>query len=447
MTVYEFVGVTALDASNTKYLDLLHSDLLQRASEKQQAMENDEFFPRTHFRIELMKLAENRASYTIQQLITALEATTTLTELSVDGNRRRREPPPLSIRRVLVEPICQCLANLRLLNEHHPLQEVDFYNVHPDVVRPFLVAFKQFGIHKMIFSHLERFPIHFLLDFCRDNSNLKVLHLSEMKLTDGGAAVALPPSDYPNGDSSTLNLDMLLLDQIKFETSIAENNFAHFVAQLSVSALVLGGLQDEEYYAFKMPAVEQLTLWPECEPKSWEAALDAGMATVIRLTVVFELYREDGDTTEKLKSLTRMIRGAVKLNSLTIYNDSSRNPLRLPRQFFQALEACSTVTEIHGNHHDGDRPLFTASEVRQLRRITARNSELGQFLANPSIFPNNKVLTLMRQFNNCPTGLYVLTRRLPEIFSFEMGNSLFPLIVEPNPTRNLRKRRKISYKY
>jgi hypothetical protein len=113
------------------------------------------------------------------------------------------------------------------------------------------------------------------------------------------------------------------------------------------------------------------------------------------------------------------------------------------------LEACATVTEIHVNDNDGDGIPYAlpVPEVQPLRRITARNRVLGEFVANPSTLPNDKLLTLMRQFNNCPTGLYMLARRLPEVYSFQKGNSLFPLMVEPNLTRKLRKRRKISYKY
>ena len=205
-----------------------------------------------------------------------------------------------------------------------------------------------------------------------------------------------------------------------------------------VSALVLGALQDEENYEFKMPLVEQLTLRPSCKIKHFQAALGAGMSTVKRLTVEFFRY-EGCAATEKLEALTRMIRGAVKLNSLTLRtyagNGLNHLPLRqsihLPlRQLFQALEACATVTEIHVNNYDGSPNIFTEPEVQELLRITARN----RFVANPSTFPNDKLLNLMIQLSDCPSGLYMLTRRLPEVFSFEKGDSLFPLM-EPNTTR------------
>jgi hypothetical protein len=237
-----------------------------------------------------------------------------------------------------------------------------------------------------------------------------------------------------------------MLDQIKLETLSAATHFAHLLSHMSVSALVLGSLKDEEYCAFKMPAVECLTVHRALEIRHFQAALDAGMATVTRLIVIFD-FDDENETTKKLESLTRMIRGAVQLNSLTIQTHG-RNPLTVspPRQLFQALEACASITEIQVNNEDGNPRYFTELNVRQLRRITARNSKLGTFVAHPSTFPNDKMLALMLQLHHCPTGLYMLTRRLPEMFSFQKGHCLFPSMVEPNPTRKLRKRRKISYK-
>ena len=269
--------------------------------------------------------------------------------------------------------------------------------------------------------------------------------------------------------ATTLNLDTLFLYNVTFTTSFAATIFAHLLAHTSVATLRLGKIlpqvaeMDDEYdgeftkrivSGFTMPRVEELTLYSECGIAHFHAALDAGMTTVTRLFANFQLsmrHEDENDPARKLECLTRMIRGAVKLNSLSIHKHSSRNPLSSqnplspPRQLFDALEACASITEIHVNRHDDDDddgpPDFTESQVQQLRRITARNTELGQFVANPSTFPNTKLLTLMRQFNKCPTGLYVLTRRLPELFSFQKGDRLFPTM-DANTTRKLPKRRK-----
>ena len=409
------------------------------------------------FWLDIAELAENQTHYTVPQIVTALNATTTLTRLVVDGGPDY-EPRPLSQQRV-VEPICQCLANLRLQDEDHPLQAVELRYMDSDLIRQFVVAMKRGSIPHVTFHSVKSLPVHFLTDFCHDNSNLKVLKLKGLTLNDGGAA-------DPIGDSvaATINLDKLTLDNVRFSSTLAATNFAHLLAHMSVSALELGKLrpqvvgmdEDLEYdddsfdeyddeqstnrivSGNKMPSVEQLTLLSECESKDFQAALDAGMASVKRLSVHFYLPLED-DPTGKLESLNAMIRGAVKLNSLNILSCDGNFLRRSPRPFFQALEACASVTEIHVNNDSTEQP-----ELRKLHRFTARNSKLGQFVANPSTFPNAKLLTLMRQFNKCPTGLYLLTRRLPEVFSFAKGYSLFPWIVEPNSTRKLSKRRKFS---
>ena len=397
-------------------------------------MENDALDLGTQFWLDI----GNQTDITVAQLITALNATTTLTRLvvscydsSVNVDSRR-----------VVEPLCRCLADLRLQNEHHPLKAIHFHYLDSDSVGQFLVALKQFGITRVLLRlpiNRMSFPIHFFMDLCRDNSKLKVLNLKNVTFTGQVAADPIGGSA-----TTTLNLDKLILNEINFDTKFAANNFAHLLSHMSVLALELGALLDE-YDLFKMPSVEVLTVYAGSETKHFQAVLEAGMSTVTRLTVDFMPLDDENETTKKLKSLTHMIRGAVKLRSLTIHNHSSRNQLCPPRQLFQALEACASITEIHVNHDDGYPHDFTEPEVQQLRQITARNSELGQFVGNPSTFPNDKLLILMLQLDECPSGLYMLARRLPEVFSFEKGNCLFPSM-EPNLTRKLRKRRKISYK-
>ena len=397
-------------------------------------MENDALDLGTHFWLHFDALADNQESYTVPQLVTALETTTTLRTLAVSSyssvtvnvNSPR-----------IVEPLCRCLADLRLQNEQHPLKAIHFHYLDSDIVRQFFVALKQCGIPRVLLRS-RTFPIRFLIDFCRDNSNLKVLNLKNITFADEDAADRIGYSA-----AITLNLDKLMLDHVRFKTLTAATNFAQFLVHLSVSDLELGTLQ-EEYCEIKIPSVEQLTLYYGSEIKHFKAALDAGMLTVKRLNVQLDFHYEN-ETTKKLKSLTRMIRGGVKLNSLTIHSHGY-NQLSPPRQLFQALAACASVTGIHVNGSDSNRHDFTELEVQQLRRITVRNSELGQFMANTSSFSRDKLLTLMIQLSDCPSGLYMLTRRLPETFSFQKGNSLFPLMVDPNPTRMLRKRRKISYK-
>jgi hypothetical protein len=167
------------------------------------------------FSIELTTLAKNLADFTVQQLITALEATTTLTTLVVRGPTIMYEP--LSVQRVM-ESLCRCLANLRRQNEHHPLKAIYLKDVRRDMVRQLLVALKQFGISIVIFRSTDPFPVHWLLDFCHENNNLKVLELHLMPFTDEVVANSI------GGSASTMSLDKLILNHVKFQSSFAATN-------------------------------------------------------------------------------------------------------------------------------------------------------------------------------------------------------------------------------
>ena len=66
-----------------------------------------------------------------------------------------------------------------------------------------------------------------------------------------------------------------------------------------------------------------------------------------------------------------------------------------------------------------ERPGFLQDPVHLMRKLAARNEELARFEANPSIYPTENLLALMPRFDNCPTGRYMLSRSLPQVFSFE----------------------------
>ena len=90
-----------------------------------------------------------------------------------------------------------------------------------------------------------------------------------------------------------------------------------------------------------MPSVEKLTLEPDCRLDHFHAALETGMVTVTELTAFID-YNDIDRATAKLESLTRMIRGAVRLISLMLTTDLPS----LPRQLVEAVDACATVTHI-----------------------------------------------------------------------------------------------------
>ena len=187
------------------------------------------------------------------------------------------------------------------------------------------------------------------------------------------------------------------------------------------------------------PSVKHLDLLGHCLTKHFQIALEAGTASVNDLCVDIQGGDDDDVLSEKPGLLASFIRRAVQLNRLSIHYLSSRTN----RPLFQAIEACATVTEVEMHcSWKGAKIYHPATdcfphERQHLDRITTRNEELHRFVANPGIYPVNKILPLMRGFDHCPTGLYMLARRLPEIFSFSTGENLFQA-AEPN-----RKKRRI----
>ena len=80
-----------------------------------------------------------------------------------------------------------------------------------------------------------------LFEFCRDNSNLKVLELLDCAI--GGGATALPPHDEGRQDTMVLTLDKLTLGGVVLLNSAAASDCAKLIAaNINLSALVLDGI-------------------------------------------------------------------------------------------------------------------------------------------------------------------------------------------------------------
>ena len=394
---------------------------------------NNELDLGTEFQIDFRSLSRSETSYTVHQLTTALEATTTLTELGL-LIEEDFEPGAGNNQSAIVDPLCRCIANLRLQNEHHPLRSlvlvdtVDFLvaNGLLDTFQQFLTAAKQYGIRRLKLFGAHELPMQVLVDFCRGNNDLKDLDM------DYVFACADTTVDRPLDASFVLALDKLVLDDILLRDDSSATDFADLVARMNFSVLTLGRVSATDSRGnscarmmsriasevFKSP-LDQLTLLFNCELPHFQAALEAAVVSVTDLTVYFP---DDADTFAKVERLVGMIRGAIQLSSLAIENGSGDgfdlcrfNP---PPQLFQAIEACATLTRIEVNHH-GDRRDFSPDQVQQLQKVTTRNKELNWFRVNPCIYPTRNLPALMCQFDNCPTGRYMLARRLPELLSFE----------------------------
>jgi hypothetical protein len=98
-----------------------------------------------------------------------------------------------------------------------------------------------------------------------------------------------------------------------------------------------------------------------------------------------------------------------------------------------AIDACATLTQIQLDK----RGIVEFSPVK-LQGVMTRNQELGRFVTNPGIYPTNKLLALMCQFDNCPSGRYMLARHLPAVFSFER--------IKRTASSTDRKQKKVRYR-
>ena len=85
---------------------------------------------------------------------------------------------------------------------------------------------------------------------------------------------------------------------------------------------------------------------------------------------------------------------------------------RMTVAFFHAAEACATVTTIQvcATAMDSYSPShihFSQREQHQLQRIATRNVELGRFVASPSTYPTEQLLTLLGQFKQFTSCVFV----------------------------------------
>lgn len=91
----------------------------------------------------------------------------------------------------------------------------------------------------MKFDDMDCLTIDSFFEFCRGDSNIKVLEVEDCAI--GGGATALPPHDEGRQETIVLTLEKLAFDFVSFRNSAALYNCAKFVAaNIHLSALVLG---------------------------------------------------------------------------------------------------------------------------------------------------------------------------------------------------------------
>jgi hypothetical protein len=177
------------------------------------------------------------------------------------------------------------------------------------------------------------------------------------------------------------------------------------------------------------PSVQRLSLRNNCQLQHFQAALSAQTGTFLSELDVF-IECSFSRAREKVDVLRRFIGDAVQLQNLTIITNPQA--AQLFRSLVETLEACTTITrlEVGREGNQGNNRTYVGDEdvtnvVQQLRRFAARNEQLALFRASPNTYPNDQLLDLMRQFDNCPTGRYRLACSLPGVFTFQRGDSVF----------------------
>lgn len=332
--------------------------------------------------------------YSLSGMIEALQTTTTLAYLSVECVRE-----PFQDKHHLIEPLCRCIANLRLHNQHHPLRSLTISSQwlrnwnDGAITESFLIAAKQFGIHSMNIRHIERISVQGLAEFCRDNLSLKVLVLENVVISDGNSARSWPTSEQRLDVSHKFSLNCLSLDCIFIENMKAATHFKNFISLVQASALTLNILSCRLEHdprdspliqlvlsTIQIPPVQQLTLQENFCLEHFKSSLEAGRATVRELTVDITHY-DDDDITKRLGLILTFIQCAAELNRLTV-RKTFGDDLRLPPRFFATIQACATITQIQGNGF-----AISQDEARQLQSYTLRNRHLARFAANPGTYP------------------------------------------------------------
>ena len=144
----------------------------------------------TKLTIDIGELTRDESDFTVDHCIATLEATTSLTHLEVVFDCDNPNDPRI------VEQLGQCISNLKRRNENHPLVTIELVCTEEfDEFDDLLMAAKQFGIRHLKISNVGGLPVYVLIDFCRNNSNLKVLEIRDTSFYDEEGDISFMPSN------------------------------------------------------------------------------------------------------------------------------------------------------------------------------------------------------------------------------------------------------------
>ena len=366
----------------------------------------------TEYTIDLGRLSCEEEDFTVPELMVKLRETATLTDLNIYFGMRYT-PTPENMRQI-VSPICKCISSWRHQNNRQVLRKLKLSwldlsqtgMVH--VYELFMIAAKRGGIRHLHLSAAQQLPVHSLVRFCSFNRHVKVLHIFDSSFSAGVPTRTMLPEGVPG------RLTKLIVDAVSFDSPASATMFANAVALLKLSSLELGmiichrndGLTTRIVSNLMLPLVEELALASYCSLAHVGAALEAGKTKLTDLAVWLSDTLEDNRS--KLALLARLVNTTGQLNSLMI---GARGvvPEASKRSLFQAIDACTTITEIQVDTREPQ--LFGPEERQQLHGFARRNRELRRFRENPSAYPSCNLLPLVTLLENRDSDRYELVRQ------------------------------------
>ena len=149
----------------------------------------------SRFTVYLNELCQGTARHTIDQVMAALEVTTSLRELYL-VNFSSYEPTPEHNRR-FIDPLCHWIANLQYRrrgganHEHYNVASLlkltlcasgDVTIAQWNVWVQFLTAAQHGEIRHIGFETVDYVPVHFVMDYCRNHTKLESLSLWHVTL-------------------------------------------------------------------------------------------------------------------------------------------------------------------------------------------------------------------------------------------------------------------------
>ena len=195
-----------------------------------------------------------------------------------------------------------------------------------------------------------------------------------------------PQDETQDYTSVVLALDELTMSDVTFENSFVANKFSNFMQHATVTypALHLGRINVGA-----------------CVDDDNDSEDEEGRGDT------------DDEKEEKKISRLRIVSELIKasVEQLTLN-------FGCPIENLDAIDACANVTQIQLASHFAPSDFCPDAVHQKLQTIAMRNRELARFVANPHKYPHNDLLKLMRQFDNSPTGRYMLARCFAEMPSF-----------------------------